>query len=67
MKVVNPFTYKPMFAEPDTASQTVAGQAFTLEELLQRYARGMTLTEMVICCTTEMTILTLSILTRMMI
>ena len=45
MKVVNPFTYKPMFAEPDTDSQTVSGQAFTLEELLQRYARGMTLTE----------------------
>lgn len=45
MKVVNPFTYKPMFAEPDTDSETVAGQAFTLEELLQRYARGMTLTE----------------------
>ena len=38
MKVVNPFTYKPMFAEPDTDSQTVSGQAFTLEELLQRYA-----------------------------
>ena len=45
MKVVNPFTYKPMFAEPDTVSETVAGQAFTLEELLQRYARGMTLIE----------------------
>lgn len=45
MKVVNPFTYKPMFAEPDTDSETVAGQAFTLEELLQRYARGMTLIE----------------------
>lgn len=45
MIVVNPFTYKPMFAEPDTDSETVAGQAFTLEELLQRYARGMTLIE----------------------
>lgn len=45
MIVVNPFTYKPMFAEPDTSSETVAGQAFSLDELLQRYARGMTLTE----------------------
>jgi len=45
MKVVNPFTYKPMFAEPDTASLTVAGQALTLPELLVRYAKGLSLTD----------------------
>lgn len=45
MKVLNIYTYEPVLAEPDPVSLTVPGQVFSLEELLLRYASGLSLTD----------------------
>lgn len=45
MKVLNPYLFELVPAVPDPVSLTVPGQAFTLDELLQRYAAGLPLTD----------------------
>lgn len=45
MKILRPYDYVNVPVVPDTVSLTVAGQALSLQELLIRYAKGLSLTD----------------------